>query len=181
MTMLADVFAKDTKPVEKLESKNEICIVTDKIISRSLCYKDKDGEILIPEEELGEWITDFNTIVDYYRYIAKDNRLGLGLGINISPFRQFYDIYCVTKIKIPLTNRWFLGVGAGLGNVGTKDGFKATQHEFFKLFTCFDFKNISIYLSHIQDILYGQPVNETLDSKNNFKSLNLGIGTRFIF
>ncbi|MDR3125177.1 MAG: hypothetical protein LBU10_04840 [Endomicrobium sp.] len=179
MTILTNVFANGTKPIETLKSKNEVCIITDKAILRRFCYKDKDEKIKMPDDEFGEWITDFRVGADYYRYIAKDNRLGLGVGITISPILQLYDIYGVTKIKIPLTNRWFLGVGVGLGNIPTRDGVKTSHHNFFKLFTCFNFKNISIYLSYTQDTLYEQPVNENFDFTNIFEALNLGIVTRF--
>jgi hypothetical protein len=177
MAMLANVFAGDTKP---LESKNEFCIIIDKAILRSACLEDIYGKR--SGESAGGWLADFRVVADYYRYIAKNNRLGLGLGVNINPALDFYAIYGTTKIKVPLTNRWFLGVGAGLGNADTNSGYKTNHHEYFKLFTCFNFRNISIYLSYTQDILYGQ-LNRRGKSLGNFTGIyeayNLGIGMRF--
>ncbi|MDR3124708.1 MAG: hypothetical protein LBU10_02360 [Endomicrobium sp.] len=176
MTILVNVFANDTKPIETLESKNEVCILIDKPILQNVKYMIKSHSRSASPDEYGTW-TDFRIVADYYRYITKNNKLGLGLGININPFSEFYDIYGSTKIKVPLTNRWFLGVGAGLGNVDISyDEIKISHHDFFKLFTSFSFKNISIYLSYTQDILHG--------TYNRFKftkrlsALNLGIGTR---
>jgi hypothetical protein len=174
MIMLANVFANDTKSVETLESKNEICIVIDKAILR----KDQAEDIYGKRTwEPKQWIIDFRIVADYYRYITKNNRLGLGLGININPFYQFIDVYGVTKIKVPLTNRWFLGVGAGFGNVDITEGHRINKHEFFKLFTGFDFKDMSIYLSYTQNIVYGLYRKESWISK--YKAINLGIGIRF--
>jgi hypothetical protein len=177
MSMLANVFAGDAKP---LESKNEFCIVIDKAILRDVWVQNKRGK---RARESGEWVTDFKIVADYYRYIAKNNRLGLGLGVNITPELEFYDIYGTAKIKVPLTNRWFLGVGAGLGNRNTKSIAKTNHHEYFKLFTCFNFKNISIYLSYTQDILYGEQFNrrgrKLGDFTGTFEAYNLGIGMRF--
>jgi hypothetical protein len=177
MAILTNVFAGDTKP---LESKNEFCIVIDKAISRNICMQDLYRK---RSQESGEWVTDFKVVTDYYRYITKNDRLGLGLGININPYLRFYDIYGVTKIKVPLANRWFLGVGAGLGNMDTRADVKSNCHEFFKLFTCFNFKSISIYLSYTQDILYMQRFNRSGrkigDFTGTFEAYNLGIGTRF--
>ncbi|MDR3124494.1 MAG: hypothetical protein LBU10_01265 [Endomicrobium sp.] len=183
MTILANVSANDIKPIETLKSKNEVCILIDKPILRSICYQDKNGKCSKTDES-GEWITDFRVGTDYYNYIDKNNRLGLGLGINVNPFCEFYNIYGVTKFKLPLTNRWFLGVGVGLGNVNTKKGVRTYRHEFFKLFTSFDFKNISIYLSYTQNILYDlyeeDELYERLDFTERFEVLNLGICKRFI-
>ncbi|MDR3124378.1 MAG: hypothetical protein LBU10_00635 [Endomicrobium sp.] len=178
MTILTNVFANDIKPIETLESKNEICILIDKSILPICYYEDMHSKYSITEEESGKWVTDFKIVADYYRYIAKNKSLGLGLGININPFLEFYDIYGVTKIKVPLTNRWFVGVGVGFGNLDTKDGVKTYHHEFFKLFTNFNFKNISIYLSYTQDIVYA--LYNSLDYTKRFSALNLGIGTKFI-
>jgi hypothetical protein len=178
MTMLANVFANDAKSVETLESKNEIYIITDKTILRN-SYAQTTHYGKIPWET-GLWITDAEITVDYYRYITKNNRLGLGLGTTLNPALQFYDIYCVTKLKVPLTNRWFIGLGAGLGNTDciTIPEYKINNHRYFKLFTCFDFKNISIYLSYVQDIIYGKFIE--IDSLiARYEALNLGIGTRF--
>jgi hypothetical protein len=179
MTMLANVFAGDAKP---LESKNEFCIVIDKPISRNAYMRDIDGGKSVTKA-FGEWITDFRVVADYYHYITKNNSLGLGLGININPVLEFYDIYGAAKIKVPLTNRWFLSVGAGLGNIDTRADVKSNCHEFFKLSTCFNFKNISIYLSYTQDMLYGQQLNrrgkKIGDFMGRFEAYNLGIGKRF--
>ncbi|MDR3124707.1 MAG: hypothetical protein LBU10_02355 [Endomicrobium sp.] len=177
MTILANIFAQDTKPIEILESKNEVCIVIDKTILRSACLQDIYGKTSTTYN-FGKWITDFRIVADYYRYIAKNNSLGLGLGININPYFDFYAIYGSTKIKVPLTNRWFLGVGAGLGNVNTVNEYKANLHQFFKLFTSFNFKNISIHLSYTQDILCGFYKKENFTER--FETLNLGIGKRFM-
>ncbi|MDR3124435.1 MAG: hypothetical protein LBU10_00960 [Endomicrobium sp.] len=181
MTIFANVFANENKPIEILENKNEVFILIDKPILRSIYYQEihkKYSKAGTPRA----WITDFRVGADYYHYITENNRLGLGLGININPFLEFCDIYGVTKYKLPLTNRWFLGVGAGLGNVNTKKGIRAYRrayrHEFFKLFTTFDFKNISIYLSYTQNILYA--IYGNFDFIEKFEAFNLGIGIRFI-
>ncbi|MDR3124495.1 MAG: hypothetical protein LBU10_01270 [Endomicrobium sp.] len=180
MTILTNVFANGTKPIETLENKNEVCVVIDKVILRRYYYKDKDGKTQMPDAAFGEWVTDFNVVADYYRYIVKDNRLGFGLGITMSPLLQLCDIYGVTKIKVPFTNRCFLGVGAGfLGNLPTQGGVKINHHEFFKLFTCFNFKNMSIHLSYTKNILYEKSFNENIDFMSIFEALNLGIVTRF--
>ncbi|MDR3124491.1 MAG: hypothetical protein LBU10_01250 [Endomicrobium sp.] len=175
MTILANLFAQETKPIETLESKNEICVVIDKAILRTYWFKDRYGK-KSKTEDLGKWITDFKIVIDYYHYIAKNNRLGLGLGITINPLLEFHDIYAITKI--PLTNRWFLGLGAGLGSVDTANGYKTNLHQFFKLFTCFNFKNISIHLSYTQDILHG--LYESNSFTERFETISLGIGKRFI-
>ncbi|MDR3124438.1 MAG: hypothetical protein LBU10_00975 [Endomicrobium sp.] len=177
MTIFANVFANENKPIEILENKNEVCILIDKPILRNACVQDLYGESSMTEN-LGNWFTDFRIVTDYYRYIAKNNSLGLGLGININPLLEFCDIYGVTKIKVPLTNWWFLGVGVGLGNVYPVNGYKATFHQFFKLFTSFNFKNISIHLSYTQDILCG--LYEEKSFTESFETLNLGIGKKFI-
>ncbi|MDR3124490.1 MAG: hypothetical protein LBU10_01245 [Endomicrobium sp.] len=181
MIILANVFAQDTKPIETLESKNEVCVVIDKTILRINYLKIYGMKIL---QESREWSTDFIILAEYYHYIAKNNRLGLGFGVNINPSFQYYDIYGVTKIKVPLSDIWFIGLGAGLGNVdAVNNPYKTNLHEFFKLFTCFNFKNISIYLSYTQDISYGHlNINGSnlTDLMATFKTYNLGIGTRFI-
>jgi hypothetical protein len=174
MIMLPNVFANDAKSVGTPESKNEICIVIDKAILRKDYAEDIYGK---RTWEPDQWIIDFRIVADYYHYITKNNRLGLGLGISINPYYQFLDTYGVVKLKVPLTNRWFLGAGAGLGNVDITEGHTINKHEFFKLFTGFDFKNISIYLSYTQDILYGSYKRNSWISK--YKAINLGIGTRF--
>ncbi|MDR3125171.1 MAG: hypothetical protein LBU10_04810 [Endomicrobium sp.] len=191
MTIFANVFAKDTKPIETLESKNEVCIIIEKAILRNVYCQDAYGKVPLSEKvKFGKWIPDFKIVADYCSYIDENNNLGLGLGITINPTLQIYDIYCLTKFKVPLTNRWFLGAGVGLGNVDTKDGgswdleskniFKDNCHKFFKLFTCFNFKNISIYLSYTQDILYGQTVKSKWYFTERLETLNLGVAKRFI-
>ncbi|MDR3125170.1 MAG: hypothetical protein LBU10_04805 [Endomicrobium sp.] len=175
LTIFANVFAKDTKPIETLECKNEVYIIIDKVILQNNCHQGRLGELSITYG-LGGWITNFKIVADYYRYISENNSVGLGITIN--PNLHLYDIYGLTKFKVPLTNRWFLGVGIGFGDVDSKSAFKVTRHEFFKLFTCFDFKkNVSVYLSYTQDMLYGVD-NRKKNFTERFEALNLGIGIR---
>jgi hypothetical protein len=182
MTVLANVFAGDTKLPE---SKNEICIAIDKAMWRNnYMQTSKFGKIPDPRETL--WTTDAKIAADYCRYITKDNRLGLGLGFTIQPLFEFYDIYGMAKFRIPLNgiihlDYWFLGAGVGFGNLDgiTDPMYKMNSHEYYKLFTGFNFKNISIYLSYAQDIIYGEIIGYDSSFTSRYKALNLDIGTRF--